>query len=272
MPRRAWSSGAPPAAVVVRCAAAPPVAAAPAAVPAVRPERSRRSRRSRRHPGCLRSRRRSRSSWSQVEEAASSRVRPDAGAGDRWRTRPAGRRPEGPARPRRLADRPRREDRRRRVVAGPGAVPPGRDGDGHPVGVRRHAAGARHRAQLRHRGRLARGRGPRAAGELRHRVRRERGRRGGSRSRVRRSSPSWVTSTTARRSCWTRSARPTWSPARPVASPRPSAPTRWRPRSTATSARSPSSTPRVTRRSPPCVPVARSRPTSPCWWWRPTTV
>ena len=36
--------------------------------------------------------------------------------------------------------------------------------------------------------------------------------------------------------------------------------------------RSPSSTPRVTRRSPPCVPVVRSRPTSPCWWWRPTTV
>ena len=34
------------------------------------------------------------------------------------------------------------------------------------------------RAQLQDRGRLARGRGPRAAGELRHRVRRERGRRG----------------------------------------------------------------------------------------------
>ena len=34
---------------------------------------------------------------------------------------------------------------------------------------------------------------------------------------------------------------------------------------------SPSSTPRVTRRSPPCVPVVRRPPTSSSWWSRPTT-
>ena len=43
-----------------------------------------------RHPGCVRSRRGSGASWSQVEASASSRVRPDAGSGDRWRTRPPG--------------------------------------------------------------------------------------------------------------------------------------------------------------------------------------
>ena len=43
---------------------------------------------------------------------------------------------------------------------------------------------------------------------------------------VRRSSPSWATSTTARPCCSTASARPTWSPARPAASPSTSAPTR----------------------------------------------
>ena len=35
--------------------------------------------------------------------------------------------------------------------------------------------------------------------------------------------------------------------------------------------RSPSSTPRVTRRSPPCVPVVRRPPTSRSSWSRPTT-
>ncbi len=60
--------------------------------------------------------------------------------------------------------------------------------------------------------------------------------------------------------------------ARPVASPSTSVPTRSRRTSTTKSARSPSSTPRVTRRSPPCVPVVRSRPTSRSSWWRPTTV
>ena len=43
--------------------------------------------------------------------------------------------------------------------------------------------------------------------------------------RGRRSSPSWATSTTARRRCSTTSARPTWSPARRAASPSTSAPT-----------------------------------------------
>ncbi len=43
------------------------------------------------------------------------------------------------------------------------------------------------------------------------------------------------------------------------------------PRSTATSVGSPSSTPRVTRRSPPCVPVVRRRPTSRSSWSPPTT-
>ena len=56
------------------------------------------------------------------------------------------------------------------------------------------------------------------------------------RSRVRRSSPSWVTSTTERPSCSTRSATPTWCPRRPAASPSTSVPTRSRPRSTATNA------------------------------------
>ena len=59
----------------------------------------------------------------------------------------------------------------------------------------------------------------------------------------------------------------TSSRARPAASPRPSAPTR----STATAARSPSSTPRATRRSPPCGPVAPTPPTSSSWSWPPTT-
>ena len=45
-------------------------------------------------------------------------------------------------------------------------------------------------------------------------------------SRVRRWSRSWATSTTARRRCWTRSARRRWPRARPVASPSTSAPTR----------------------------------------------
>ena len=35
--------------------------------------------------------------------------------------------------------------------------------------------------------------------------------------------------------------------------------------------RSPSSTPRATRPSPPCARAAPRPPTSWCWWWRPTT-
>ena len=38
-----------------------------------------------------------------------------------------------------------------------------------------------------------------------------------------------------------------------------------------TASRSPSSTRRATRRSPPCAPAAPRSPTSWCWWWRPMT-
>ena len=51
--------------------------------------------------------------------------------------------PEGSARQGSVADRPGREDRRGRGIAGPGAVPSRRDGDRDPVGERRHAAGDR---------------------------------------------------------------------------------------------------------------------------------
>ncbi len=106
-------------------------------------------------------------------------------------------------------------------------------------------------------------------------VDRHRGRGGGatrsSSSRGRRSSPSWVTSTTARRSCSTRSGTRTSWPARPVASPSTSVPTRCTSSTRASTGRSPSSTPRVTRRSRPCVPVVRRSPTSPCSSSRPTT-
>ena len=53
-----------------------------------------------------------------------------------------------------------------------------------------------------------------------------RGRRRGPRAAPAGRSRSWVTSTTARRRCWTRSARRTWPRARPAASPSTSAPTR----------------------------------------------
>ena len=121
-----------------------------------------------------------------------------------------GRRADRPAGPGRLADRPGREDQRRRVVAGPGAVQPGRDGDGHPDGVRGHPAGAR-RASSTTRSRSSRPR-TRTASCWRASTSssaRTRAARRISRP-VRRWSPSWVTSTTARPSCSTRSARPTW--------------------------------------------------------------
>ena len=54
-----------------------------------------------------------------------------------------------------------------------------------------------------------------------------------TRSRALRSSPSWVTSTTARRASSTRSARPTSPAAKPAASPSTSAPTRCRRRTAA---------------------------------------
>ena len=75
-----------------------------------------------------------------------------------------------------------------------------------------------------------------------------------ARAARRRSSRSWATSTTARRCCSTRSARPTSSPASSAASPSTSAPTR----STRATARSRSSTRRATRRSPRCGPAAPS--------------
>jgi translation initiation factor IF-2 len=84
---------------------------------------------------------------------------------------------------------------------------------------------------------------------------------------VRRSSPSWATSTTARPRFSTPSARPASSPAKPAASPSISV----RIRSNTTARRSPSSTRPVTPRSPPCVPAARRQPTSPSWWSPPTT-
>ena len=87
------------------------------------------------------------------------------------------------------------------------------------------------------------------------------------RRRGRRSSRSWATSTTARRRCWTRSARPRSSRPRPAGSRSTSA----RTRSTTTAARSPSSTRRATRRSPPCAPAARRSRTSPCSSSPPTT-
>ncbi len=85
-------------------------------------------------------------------------------------------------------------------------------------------------------------------------------------SRVRPSSPSWVTSTTARprsmpfviRAC----SRP-----RPVASRRPSV----HPWSGSTAIRSPSSTPRATRRLPPCAHVVRRSPISSSWSSPPMT-
>ena len=69
-------------------------------------------------------------------------------------------------------------------------------------------------------------------------------------SRARPSSPSWATSTTARRRCSTPSATPTSWPAKPAASPSTSAPTRC---DAAAARRSRSSTRRATRRSPPCA-------------------
>ena len=86
----------------------------------------------------------------------------------------------------------------------------GPDGDGEPAA--RLRPDRADRVRLRFRG----GAGGRV--RRRGRERRGRGRRRSSWSRGRRSSPSWVTSTTARRRCSTTSARPTSSPARRAAS------------------------------------------------------
>jgi len=77
-----------------------------------------------------------------------------------------------------------------------------------------------------------------------------------------------TSSTTARPRSWTPSGRPASPRARPAASPSGSAPTRSRP---PTASRSCSSTPRATRRSPPCAPAAPRSPTSWSWWSPPTT-
>ena len=83
---------------------------------------------------------------------------------------------------------------------------------------------------------------------------------------VRRWSRSWAMSITARPRCSTRSAMPTWSPAKPAASRSISAPIRSR----RTVRRSPSSTRPATPPLRPCVPAAPRRPTSRSSWLRPT--
>ena len=138
---------------------------------------------------------------------------------------PAGDRQEGPAEgadPRRdrrgRAGQPDEEDRRRG-----GQVPHQERGHGLP---QRH-----HR--LRHRRHHRRGDGLQGGegGGGHHRGAADRRPR---RTRRRTCSPappwwwSWATWTTARPPCWTISATPTWSPARPAASPSTSAPIRWR--------------------------------------------
>ena len=94
-------------------------------------------------PGRLRSSRRPVAPWSQVEAGASPGVRAHGGPDDRWRARPQGQRRDRPSRPWRLADRLRREDQRRRRVAGADAVLARRDGDRDRVGQRRDARAAR---------------------------------------------------------------------------------------------------------------------------------
>ena len=78
---------------------------------------------------------------------------------------------------RRVADRLRRADQRRRRRAGADAVLARRDGDRDRVGQRRDLRAARRGAQLRRRRSSPRGRGPRAARVVRPRVRCGRGRR-----------------------------------------------------------------------------------------------
>ena len=100
-----------------------------------------------------------------------------------------------------------------------GPVPGRRDGDGDHVAERRGDRVDRRRARLHGRHRRPRGR---AEGRGRSRGRR----RDQARDACARWSRSWATSTTARRSCWTRSARPTSWPASSAASRSTSARTR----------------------------------------------
>ena len=158
----------------------------------------------------------------------------------------------------------RRRSPRRRPVAGrhrEDPVPGRRDGHRH------HLARATRRSRWSRASSATRAEIVGLEDEMQGRGRRRGRRRGQPRDRVRPWSRSWATSTTARPSCWTRSARPTWSPASSAASPSTSAPIR----RTSATARSRSSTRRATRRSPRCAPAAPRSPTSPCSWWRPTT-
>ena len=154
------------------------------------------------------------------------------------------------------------------------AVPPRRDGHGDRVGRRRDLRAARRRAQLRRPGRLPGGRGPRAARDVRHRprVRGRRGRRGRPRG-----PPAGRDRHGSRRP--RQDQAPRRAPRRPTSSTGEAGgitqhigayqvhTERRRQRAS----RSPSSTPRVTRRSPPCVPVVPRSPTSRSSWSRPTT-
>ena len=88
-----------------------------------------------------------------------------------------------------------------------------------------------------------------------------------ARRRVRRSSPSWVTSTTARPRCSTTSVAPRWRRAKRAASRSTSV----RITSRRRRASSRSSIRRATRRSPRCVLAARRSRTSSCWSLRLTT-
>ena len=65
--------------------------------------------------------------------------------------RPPRRRPDRPPAAWRVADRLRRQDQRQPRLAGPGDVPPRRDGHGDPVASTRNASAARRRARLRRR-------------------------------------------------------------------------------------------------------------------------
>ena len=85
--------------------------------------------------------------------------------------------------------------------------------------------------------------------------------------RVRRSSRSWATSTTARPRCSTTSVARRWRRAKPAALRSTSALITSKP----PRASSRSSIRRATRRSRPCVRAVRRSPISWCWWWRPTT-
>ena len=86
-------------------------------------------------------------------------------------------------------------------------------------------------------------------------------------SRVRQSSPSWVTSTMARPRCSITSGARRWPRVKPAASLSTSARTTWKRRK----AWSRSWIRRATRRLPPCVRAAPRPPTSWCSWLRPMT-